>query len=64
MNNNFNVYSYVNFYANTSIAVAHENAMPVSYKEIVFTGTKAQCQDYIWAIYGVVLPLSSSICIG
>ena len=40
----FNYYDFVNYYGNRMFAIAAEDAMPVNFNQILFTGTMEECQ--------------------
>ena len=40
----FNYYDFVNYYGNRMFAVAAEDAMPVNFNQILFTGTMEECE--------------------
>ena len=40
----FNYYDFVNYYGNRMFAIAAEDAMPVSFNQILFTGTMEECK--------------------
>lgn len=40
----FNYYDFVNYYGNRMFAIAAEDAMPVNFNQILFTGTMEECE--------------------